>query len=339
MLRGTKIIVFMVAALLAASAQGAITPGAGYTGSTVLTGRSFGAFDIYTDAGSGSSYAYGWTGGALKQYSMSSGAETGNLGAPDADLGSAASPSFVSYNPSDGSVWVGFTNWQNPAIDRIYKVSSSGEWTQVNSLTNNYSLAFYNTEAFVMAGNTVYWIDGETGSTTAFAQFGTNSAQLTFGDSGMVVGTYGLTGDNYILGYSNAQLNSFLQTMELGGTWTPLLVGDGDILETYSMTGNNGGIGGVAVGEDGTIYYSGNDYSTYETLITDSDGNVIGTALYDGIVYLDELDGKLYYTTWSQDGISVLEAVPEPSVYALAGGIFMLAFSLYYRRRVTRLRE
>ncbi len=347
MLRKSFITTLAAASLLTAGAQAAIVPSAGYSVSTVLTGRSYGAFDAYTDTGDGQNYVYGWTGGELKQYSLASGSQTGSLGAPSPAYSSSTSLScsFVSYRP-DGSAWVGFTDWQNSALDGIYKVSSSGVWESVNSMSNNFSIAFYGTEAFVMAGNTVYLVNGTTGESTAFAQVGSSSNQIAFSGGGLLVGTYGLPGDNYLLEYSNGQVDAFLAAVGAGDDWDVLMLGDAsDTLATYSVSENptygtyQGGVSGVAVDEEGNIFYAGNDYTSGTTLVDEVGGDNVGTGLYSSIIYLDELDGKLYYALYGQDGISYLEAVPEPSVYAVFGGMMTLLFTLYYRRRKTRLRE
>jgi hypothetical protein len=342
MLRKTHFFFLTLALGAALSTQATLTPSSGYEVNQVLSGYSFSAIDVYESGGS--AYAYGWSGGSLKQFSVSGNTQVGDLGAPPDSFvsSSSVSCSFVTYNPADGSVWVGYTDYANSANDRIYKVSSSGIWTQVTSAQNNYSLTFYGTEVFMSAGssdwtsNNVYWVNSGTGEMVLFASLTGNSAQVTSTGSALIVPTYG-TGEDSILAFDNALIAAFLNDP---GAWTALDAGDGTLVTTTPS-----GVGGVTADESNEIFYTVNEYdgSTFTTVsyVYDQYGNLIASSDTDYDSWMTvlsstgtvEIDGVLYVLDYYSNGIYAL-SVPEPSTYALLGGVAMMVFTLYRRRKL-----
>ncbi|MGE9292680.1 MAG: PEP-CTERM sorting domain-containing protein [Puniceicoccales bacterium] len=329
MLRKFCLLSVLAASLAATSVQADITPAPGYSVSTVLTGHTFTAYDAYES--SGSAYVYGWTGGGLKQYSVSSGSQINDLGTPSDGYTNNANVSvqWVEYGV-DGSVYVGFYNSGGTDM-RIYKVNSStGTWQNLTSVNSNYSMAYYGTEAFIMAGDSIYLLDTDSGATTLFASVGGYSSQIAFADSGLVFCTSGVSGGDALINFSTAQLDSFLA--DTSG-WSALDLSNADILD-----GTLDGWGGATtVDADGNIYFTANDYyGDGSTSVEEYAGDSIAEGSgWSSIVMLYAVGEDLYYTLYNQDGISVLTpGVPEPSTYALLGGVAMLLFTLYRRRKV-----
>jgi hypothetical protein len=347
MLRKTHSLFLSLALGAALSTQASLIPSSGYDINQVLSGYKISAMDVYENTGT--AYAYGWSGGSLKQFSVSGDSLIGDLGSPPDSYSSSStvSCSFVTYNPADGSVWVGYTDYANTGNDRIYKVSSGGTWTEVASVQNNYSLTFYGTEAFISAGssdwssNLVYWMDSGSGATVLFASLAGNSAQVTSTSSALIVPTYGSTEDS-IWAYGSTLIADFLADPN---NWTVLDAGDGTLVTTTPS-----GVGGVTADASDEVYYSVNVYdgNTYSSVsyIYDQYGNLIATSDPDIDSWMTvlsstgtiEIDGVLYVLDYYSNGIYAL-SVPEPGTYALLGGVAMLIFSLYRRCRKTRLRE
>lgn len=321
MLRKTHFFFLSLALGAALSAQATLTPGTGYSVTQVLSGTGISAFDVYESGGE--TYAYGWAGGTLKRYSVTNNTQVADLGAPD---GYSGYISYVEYNPVTGSTWVGFSTYSG-ADDRIYEVDAGGNWTLRTTLSFNYSMAFSGTEVFVMSGNTVYWLDNSDGySPVAVVEAGNYSGGIGFDGSDLVLLTNGLSTDS-LLTFTGTQLADAISGSSI------LYIGDAASDTPVTFSG-----GAVTVGADGTIYYSTNDYVSYEfSGIYDENGNLIAStddSYYDAISVLDAEGDLLYVGTWSADGIYILTAVPEPCTYALLSGVAVLAFSLYRRRKL-----
>jgi len=264
------VMVMMAAWLLVAAAAIAedsqiVTPGNGYAATDFLPDEWIDAFCMFGDDVVTFSNTEG-----LEIIDHDHPAVRQSLGKPDAYLGSGAVwCSFVAPDPSGESFWVGFTI-SNNSDDRIYEVGTGGVWTHRATLTGNFDLEFFGSDAYVSANpgavqlprlpeNTIYQLDTTGGNDhDALAEVGGYSTGLGLDTSGnLYCATYYLDYDGDGLGPDDNRLFRFTaaQIASAVGPGNLTLV---DAEELFAMSS---GSSDVDVDDAGHVVFSDNDAS------------------------------------------------------------------------------
>jgi hypothetical protein len=243
--------------VLAASAS--VTTSYPYTANDILTGVSnIYDFDIYD----GGDTLVVWDGSNLKTYEVSSGDMIENLGAPTGYSGWA---SFVTIDPSEETVWIGFTVY-GTNNDRIYQVDlDDAEWHHVASLSGNFDLDFYDGDAFVSGLNQV-WSGGtsDTNCIWLLDTSGNNNHQkvieLDGNSAGLAIDPD--SGDFYYASY-NGDYARQLYRWDSDEVQTAIISPTTYLTYTHGtkLSDLEGGAYDVDVDEDGNVIFNGNGVS------------------------------------------------------------------------------
>ncbi len=194
------------------AASNIIAPAPEYQAADQLTTVNPNGYDVFGDQ------AAVYADGHLELYNRNTWSPVCNLG--DAGYGglTTAYNSFVKFDPSGQSVWVGYTVGGD-TNDRIYQVTNLGAtptWNYVATMPSNYDLAFSGTTPYVSgpnsttlgAENCIWRMNPTTGQFTEVAAVGGFAAGIAFDAAGnLYYGTDSYT-DNKLLEFPAAQVSA-----------------------------------------------------------------------------------------------------------------------------------
>ena len=286
------------------AASNIIAPAPEYQAADQLTTVNPNGYDVFGDQ------AAVYADGHLELYNRNTWSPVCNLG--DAGYGglTTAYNSFVKFDPSGQSVWVGYTVGGD-TNDRIYQVTNLGAtptWNYVATMPSNYDLAFSGTTPYVSgpnsttlgAENCIWRMNPTTGQFTEVAAVGGFAAGIAFDAAGnLYYGTDSYT-DNKLLEFPAAQVSAA-----------------GQALAQPTILSNLPGWGsGVAVNGAGHVLFAVNGSTTSTLGIwngTQSEADnyrVIGTGGADWYVTVRALGdvtttgGAAYLNNWYEPGLA-----------------------------------
>ncbi len=268
---------------------------------------------------------------------------TVNLGAPG---GYSGWNSFVTYNVSGDSIWVGFTVSGN-TDDRIYEVTNlggGGTWTHQATLACNFDVAFSGGNPYVssvndptwMAPNSIWLLD-TSGSNNhdKIAEVTGNSAGLDFDSFGdLYYGTY-TSPSNSLIRYTAAQVSGAVGVGHLA-------LADAETLSSLASGAYDtevDGAGNVMLTSGGSTLLMWNG-----TAGTGNNCDTIGTGAGAGWHWfgmisatgdVTQIGGGAAYLAdgWYCPGLAEIRAVPEPSTIAMVASGLLVLFICWRRRR------
>jgi len=277
---------------------------------------------------------------------------------PDDDIWN----SFTTFDPDDGSVWIGFIHQAN-IDDRIYHVAKQGDgswqWTHTATLTGNHEMVFHGGEAYASANPaapswgtqaTLYRLDttmpggAPASSHDIIATVGGYSAGLALdADGNVYYGSYHLTSD---WSSSYGTLYQFEAADVAGGGL--------DLLDAVVLANLPSGAADVEVDPADNVlfamnpafgsgtsqiaiwdgeYGSGHNYDVVAQGIG-AKGNFFpglkasGDFTADGILYVNDSNFSAPFP-----GLAGIKVVPEPNTCVLALSALLMLFIWRRRRR------
>ena len=319
-----------------------ITPSIGYTATDRLTAIDPRGFDVFDDR------VAIYADDNLEIYDRNTWQVLHDLG--NVNYGTTYN-SFVTFDPTGDSLWVGYTVSGN-TNDRIYRVTdldTTPTWTHIATLPSNYDLAFSGATPYVSGPNsTVFGADNAiwrldvsgADQHTKIADVGGFAAGMAFDADNNLYYATNLGANDKLVRFSAQQVAEGGKTLANAETLTHTPFPGADVAvdaaDHVLFAVNESDIywnllGSTLAMWDGTSG-SGDHYSVIGTAGADHWYTVvrtIGDVTAVGAAYLD--DGG----AWGKPvlGLAEIRSVPEPSALVLlvAGGLAALA----WRRRRT----
>lgn len=331
----------MATTLWAASAI--TTPSSGYQATDRITTIDPKSLDIFGD------WAAVYADEHLTIYDRNTWQPVYDLG--DANYGGATTTfsSFVTFDPSGNSLWVGYTVGGN-VDDRIYQVTNLGStptWNHIATLPSNYKLAFSEGTPYVsglnstvFGGPNAIWRLDTTGNNQhdKIAEVGGFASGIAFDSSGNLYYGTNLGVNDTLVRFTSEQISQGGLQLSNGKTLSDLPFSCTDVevdsadhvlFTVNEIDASWNQLSSTLAMWDGV---SGDD-DNYDIIGTADAGHwytiirTMSDVTADGTVYLD--DAGTYDTP--VPGLAEIQPVPEPSAFSLliAGLLAVLA----WRRR------
>ena len=230
-----------------------IAPSPGYQATDQLTSIYPSGFDV-----SGNSVAV-YAGGQLDLYNRTTGSLVSDLGDANYDTATTTYNSFVKFDPSGQSIWVGYTVGGD-TNDQIFQVtnllSTTPTWNYVATFPSNYDLAFSGDVPYVSgpnstalgAANAIWRLDTSgANQPTEVAAVGGFAAGLAFDSSGNLYYGTDFGSNDELVEFTAAQL------VQQAKTGSPLT-----LAEATGLTALPGSAADVAVDGAGHVLFTTN---------------------------------------------------------------------------------
>ena len=326
------------------AASDIIVPSSGYQATDRLASMDPGNYDVFGDM------VAVYTSSHLKVYDRNTWEEVYDLG--DANYGTTYN-SFVTFDPSGESLWVGYTVGGN-ADDRIYQITNLGgtpAWNHAATLAANYELAFSGTTAYVSGLNSTTWggpnaiwqLNTTGGDHTLVAEVGGFASGMAFDAAGGLYYGTNFGSDNKLVKFTAEQVGEGGKTIADAETLTALPYDCADVeiddaghvlLAVNEIDTSWNQLSSTLAMWNGTVG-DGDNYDVIGTQGADHWYTVVramGDITTDGVAYLD--DGG----AWGQPVLGLAEirpvSTPEPSSFLLAAsGLLMFAWGWWRRHR------
>ncbi len=323
------------------AASNIITPSSGYQATDCLTTVDPTAMDVFDD------WAAVYADEHLTIYDRNTWQSVYDLG--DANYGGTTTTynSFVTFDPSGNSLWVGYTVGGN-VDDRIYQVTNLGStptWNHIATLPSNYELAFSKETPYISGlnstawgGPNAIWLLDVTGNNQhdKIADVGGFAAGMAFDTDGNLYYGTNLGANDTLVRFTTEQVGQGGLQLSDAETLTRLPFPGADVevdsadhvlFTVNEIDANWNQLGSTLAMWDGTSG-DGDHYKIIGTAGDDHWYTVVRTT--GGVAYLN--DGG----AWGNPVLGLAEiravSVPEPSTLILAAGSLLMFW--WWRRQM-----
>ena len=304
--------------------SGIILPSVGYRATDRLTDIDPKGFDVFGDQ------IAVYADDNLKIYNRNTWEMMSDLGDMEYSV-STKYLSFVTFDPSGDSLWVGYTVGGN-VDDRIYNVALTGPspaWNHVATLASNYDLAFSGATPYVSGPNSSEWgadnaiwrLDTSGADQHALvANVGGFAAGMAFDSMGNLYYGTNLGLDDTLVKFTNEQVNAGEKTL-IDAETLCLLPSFGSDVEVDAanhvlFATNETDVAWNQLSSTLAMWYGTSGASDNYTILGTQGANHWYTVVHavdditsDGVVYLD--DGGTYWQPVL--GLAEIASIPEPS--------------------------